>query len=439
MEVDHLSEARPKLARSYRLEAYVTFSLASVWIAGCDAILGITDTNAVVVTSEAGQVGGSAGRGNMDAGGVKLGAMDAGAKVDAGTDMDSGAHMDARANMDVGTDMDSMTTHAALDGSKRKMEAGAEKEAGSTRPDASQDPDIDESGVVPIETVTGPCTPYASDENDAGPVPSSEWTPLALRGLVMWLDAAQCVTTRGSGANKRVIYWRDLSRHHNDASSTPETTAPLWISTSANGRPTLQFDGQRDYLRVADAPSLNFGTGDFTVEVVAQWNNATLNDGIRGGYGMLFSKQQEPWPYVGYSLLANVTLSDNSTSSRLSFLIYSSDVFAWVAGNRDGLNDGRFRLYGAQRTDTHTDAGITIGTSLEVRVHGSFDGALAVPASATADSQGAVFEIGSVARNGISQSLDGAISEIILVRGAITVEERAGLESYLTSKYRLAQ
>jgi hypothetical protein len=154
---------------------------------------------------------------------------------------------------------------------------------------------------------------------------------------------------------------------------------------------------------------------------------------------MIFSKQQEPAPYAGYSLLANVTLADNSTSSRLSFLINSAAEFDWVTGSRDGLNDGRFRLYGGQRTDTPTDAGITIGTSLEVRVHGSFDGALAVSASATADSPGAAFEIGSVARNGIAQSLEGAISEIILVRGAITAEELAGLESYLMTKYRLAQ
>lgn len=90
-------------------------------------------------------------------------------------------------------------------------------------------------------------------------------------GLVLDLEANNSTVTV-DGSN-RVTNVDDLSSQNNDAVQATEANRPLLV-TGANGLKSFQFDGVNDYLQVADAASLQLGTGDFTVVVAYKVDNA---------------------------------------------------------------------------------------------------------------------------------------------------------------------
>jgi hypothetical protein len=73
-------------------------------------------------------------------------------------------------------------------------------------------------------------------------------------GLVLYLDAANIKSYPGTGS---VI--TDLSGNANHGTLI---NGPTFTSTNLGG---ISLDGINDYITVADNPTLNFGTGDFTV------------------------------------------------------------------------------------------------------------------------------------------------------------------------------
>ena len=68
--------------------------------------------------------------------------------------------------------------------------------------------------------------------------------------------------------------WQDQSSKGNDAVQSTATKRPTLLATAVNGLPALRFDGAEDYLHVSDDVSLQFGTGQYTVEVVARSGDA---------------------------------------------------------------------------------------------------------------------------------------------------------------------
>src|SRR5256885_1609798 len=91
--------------------------------------------------------------------------------------------------------------------------------------------------------------------------PACGWTPSALPGLVLWLDAGFGVP---AGADQTVSAWRDRSGHDNDATPGSGQLRPV-LATAANGRPMIffrSFDGTGGaHLTIPDAPTLPFATG----------------------------------------------------------------------------------------------------------------------------------------------------------------------------------
>lgn len=86
-------------------------------------------------------------------------------------------------------------------------------------------------------------------------------------GLVLALDAADKNSYSGTGTN-----WIDLSGNNNNGTLTNGPT----FSNSSGG--TIVFDGVDDYINCGNANTLNFGSGDFSVEMWFTRNtNATIN------------------------------------------------------------------------------------------------------------------------------------------------------------------
>ena len=75
----------------------------------------------------------------------------------------------------------------------------------------------------------------------------------ATNGLQLWLKA-DVGTSIGAGGG--VTNWVDQSGHGNNAVQADETMAPALVQNALNGQPVLRFDGQDDYLDVADSPSI---------------------------------------------------------------------------------------------------------------------------------------------------------------------------------------
>jgi hypothetical protein len=73
-------------------------------------------------------------------------------------------------------------------------------------------------------------------------------------GLVMYLDAGISDSYPGSGNT-----WTDLSGRGNNGTLV---NGPSYSATSGS---YIQFDGSNDRVDIANASSLNFGTGEFTI------------------------------------------------------------------------------------------------------------------------------------------------------------------------------
>jgi len=290
--------------------------------------------------------------------------------------------------------IDVPTDTSMMDSSKKDSSSDAQQEA-----DVAMDA-IDE-------------TADATDASDAGPdVPVSDGGVASIPGLVLWLDAAKGVTKNNQN---QVSKWADQSGKNNDANQNNNTLQPVWTSNVINSLPVVHFSssGSGSELDIADNMSLQWGTGDFLIEVVARFNNIP-NNGLATGYGIFYGK-------VGMN--SGIFLSAN-------------DVYKMVAGVGAGIdqnnlwsaqsayNDNTPRSYGARRA----------GSTLEIRVQSVV---------ATSVMQNGNVDVSASGTNAIigqfmaQAHLNGDIAEMIAVKGSISMTDLSTLESYFKSKYNL--
>jgi hypothetical protein len=241
-------------------------------------------------------------------------------------------------------------------------------------------------------------------------------TPAALDGLVVWLDAAAGVTTEAVGGVSR---WQDQSPSHNDAVQGVSASQPVVTPNAANGRPIITFGAARNvFLRIPDHPTLQWGSGDFTVLLVARGLNAPPDV----NYGALFHKQAQTFPFVGPSLWLDFPFPTPATALGVQL----SYGIVYVVSKQVGINDGRLRLLGMRRS----------GRKLEARIDGVLSG---VTGNADIDVSvpGNDVFIGSHGIDPSIQQLDGGIAEVVAVRGPLADVDLARLEAFLKTKYGL--
>ncbi len=238
------------------------------------------------------------------------------------------------------------------------------------------------------------------------------WSPLALSGLVVWLDAADLPL----GA--AVSEWRDRSTASNDATQQVAAYQPTAVPGAIDGEPAVRFDGKQDLLSIADAPSLEWGTADYTILVVAVFSSSLGNTNQ-----MLFEKTTADPPWNGAQLYVNSDkpAPNTTVSSQVS-------EFAFVTSARNGL-DGAPHLFGGRR----------MGTTIEVRVDGLSEGTATVTPIVDISDPGRAVMIG---QNGWDhtpgfQAVEGDIAEIVAVQGSLSDGDLQTLECHLLLKYGL--
>jgi hypothetical protein len=240
------------------------------------------------------------------------------------------------------------------------------------------------------------------------------WTPTALAGLVLWLDAATGLTRDVQGG---VTRWTDLSGRGNDAHQDVPAMRPT-LSSDDHGHPVLVFRPGGVLLRVTDNELLQWGTGDWSMFIVASTVNTLDNPA-------LFMHKQDPYfPYVGWLFETNQSNAGEMGVGRLCGQLRYLDVRLCSA--EGGHDDGALVLFGLQRTDREW---------LAVRVNGRASAKGLVPVLDVSAAGSDLF-IGGHGSQPTFQ-LQGTIAEIVAVRGPLSDADRDALEHHLVDKYGL--
>jgi hypothetical protein len=354
---------------------------------------------------------GAAGGGGASGGGGSSSAT-GGARNDAGEDVVDGGSVGSDALDETrGTDADgdtpdiSVGTESGSDADAKAADQLIDSPIVSDRPEivVADAPDA-------IDVIDSAASDVADLDAETGP-----WTPAQLPNLALWLDAEVSVGT----ASNAVLTWTDRSGHGHVATEALADRRPSLVPSALNGHSVIRFDGQNDSLAIPDAESLRWGTGDFTIELVGSFTNAT---NVGDGYGLLFAKQNTDYPYPGPAMFANYPVPLHSTT-----YVAQLNVAAAVPTSTAGFNDGKARLYGARRE----------GTTLEVRVNGAISGSASVAAVDISAPGQFVFVGGQQTSSGVIQALQGDVAEIVAIGGTTSASDRAKLEAYLKTKYGL--
>lgn len=91
--------------------------------------------------------------------------------------------------------------------------------------------------------------------------------PIPADGLVLWLQADKGVTTDASGL---VTKWEDSSGNLNDANQTTLGTPPTLVPNALGGKPVVEFNGDKDELKIEHSASVTVA-GDISTFFVVRF------------------------------------------------------------------------------------------------------------------------------------------------------------------------
>ncbi len=274
-------------------------------------------------------------------------------------------------------------------------------------------PSTDDGSVVTTDAKSG------ADSEAGGE--AGAWTPKSgLPGLALWLDSTVGVTFDGSA---KLTSWLDQSGNGNNGTVSAPCVGPRLAASSLNGRDTLAFSetgGIGACVSVADVVSLQFGTGDFAMFMVARYTNIPDLLGAGDSTATFFAKVQVASPATGAHLFGN-------TSSDAKLQLWLSNQSGNQAlGATGALNNNVFHRFGATRR----------GLDLEVWVDGASDGKVTLGGAADLSQVGRPLDIGGVPESSRS-SLLGNIAEVVVIKGNATNAKLADLDAYFKAKHGL--
>jgi len=228
---------------------------------------------------------------------------------------------------------------------------------------------------------------------------AGSWTP-AERVTDLWLDADDASTITGA----TVSTWQDKSGNSRDATQGTAANQPTDTAAGMNGKHVLTFDGSTDYM--------NFGTGlDFLAGVSHSAFIVTKMTGSADIYGAANGSAGSSSLHVGFSSLTNYRMNywgnDFGTATTANFHSGEGNVvnYVWIPG----------------------------GTK-QILANGSVEGTSGATHAGTITAMSGGGRISNVVGHGY---YGGYIAEIIMITGAVTLEERETIEGYLAHKWGL--
>ena len=266
--------------------------------------------------------------------------------------------------------------------------------------------------AAPLGDASAPDSTADRPASDAAP-DSIGSQPSLLPQTVLWLDAAKGFRVTD---NPPSAEWLDQSGNQNHARQTMATSIPAFTPDAVGRLPTITFDGQKTFLKVDDAPSLRFGTGDYAVVVIARSTNRSVEH-----EPIFFHKREGADPNRGHALYLHTLLGQSGGQ------IVAQDDLNRRATSTRAYNDGRFHLFVMRRA----------GTTLTLRIDAETIGWAAEAPSVNVDAPGRALMIGDQGYDPGTQPLDGDVAELIAVRGPVRDQQLMELEAGLMLKYGL--
>jgi len=230
-----------------------------------------------------------------------------------------------------------------------------------------------------------------------------QYSPRAISGLALWLDAADIPTVQLSPGTQNVTGWNDKSGNGFNASPTGN---PTLIRSGRNGLNTVSLNGTSQYFSFANSNVLNFTTNDFAIFTTIL---------IRSGSGVqtMFGKNVGAVPQVRFTVESGgVNLIIFNGSSQSVNIATNS-----IPSNWSLLNGIVYRNSGAF---IYQDGNIAQSTS------NTISGSLSSSAIARIGVQG-----------GLNQFLNADIGEMIIYDTTLTTNQRQAVEGYLAWKWGL--
>ncbi|TVQ82409.1 MAG: T9SS C-terminal target domain-containing protein [Bacteroidetes bacterium] len=223
---------------------------------------------------------------------------------------------------------------------------------------------------------------------------------------VLWLRADQGTSTTQN--EEAVEEWLDISGNNNHATQSEPDKRPLFIESSINGHPALQFGGTNINMVVANHSSLDDSDG-ITLFVVGQPDN--IDTQPRG----LLSKRVSAGNQVAYSLFTwnNSRLYFDSPSRYNGNVAVTNNpqVFSAIFNGNDPTLRARIFQDGVQ-TGSENPGNTAIG---------SFSSDLYI----------------GILNDNYGQAFRGDMSEVIIYRRALNLAERLIVETMLANRYNI--
>ena len=142
---------------------------------------------------------------------------------------------------------------------------------------------------------------------------------IVTEGLIAWWNAASVHSYPRTGS-----VWYDLVQNRNNGSL---------INMSADnftddGDGALTFDGTDEYVSIPHDPSIDFGSGSFTVSLWVKFSNAMSGDGyLIGKRGITTTGNYAGWSLLVTELwgfqwqLNGITLDNGSSTSTIQMML----------------------------------------------------------------------------------------------------------------------
>jgi hypothetical protein len=275
--------------------------------------------------------------------------------------------------------------------------------------------------------------------NDAAPTDgttpndASTFNVASVSGLVLWLEgnvSSSITTLAGDGGPASITVWADQTSHHNDAKGLTASTGlarnPSVKTAGIHGLDVVHFNqgtgNVGNMLTIQDNQdnSLQWGTGDFYVAVVGDYDNDPTK-GSNEGVGNFFSKSVNNGGVSGVLFYGNIPGSNVNPTVGLLFATAISPTNSVTATTAD--NNSSVHLFAIRRQGAKLDLFVD-GTSVASSTSGGID----------------VSNVGTSIRIGADGDatlvrLDGDIGEMLAVKGALAPSDETGIEGYLKSKW----
>jgi hypothetical protein len=290
----------------------------------------------------------------------------------------------------------------------------------------------------PTITTSGSYTVYTFTGSGSFRI-STTFTPQAIAGLQLWLDASDAstlydATTGGSlvAADGAIARWEDKSGNARHMTQGTSGSRPTRKTTIKNSLDVLRFDGSNDFMSVASSTAtfkflhstnstiffvLDSNESGFA-PFLSTYDTASVNVGIsletNNGSGTADKVQHRVARGVGDTGAAGQITGNAFLGSSFNVISVVTQPADATAANRSSIRrNGGTAATGNTNTDAPSSANSTYNLSLATDNY-----------------------LGVGGGNASYSSMD--IAEIIIYNSALSNTDRALVESYLMSKWGIA-